>query len=416
MLPVGAHDPTARTFPLNIEVGGTLLLTAFVMSVVLGFVTNKTNFCTMGAVSDWVNMGDTGRLRAWLGALAVAILGVTILESMAIFDLNESRIPYRSSNFAWPRYLLGGLMFGVGMSLAGGCASKNLVRLGGGNLKSLIVVVVIGAFAYLMTRTDFYGIVFLTWMGPLTPDLAQMGADTQEMAVVAGALTGAENVDTLRWIIGGLLVLGLGAFAVSSADFRRNADNWIAAIVVGGMVVGGWYLTGGPAGQEWIEAAEFADRPPEGVGVQSFTFVNPAADLLAWVMQGGDQAYLTFGIALLFGMIVGSAVYAVFNRGFRIEWFSSWGDFMRHIVGGALMGLGGVLALGCTVGQGVSGFSSMALGSPIAMVAIMLSSALTIKTEYYKILYEDASTGAAFVSALADMRLVPQSMRKLEAL
>ncbi|MGB0751747.1 MAG: YeeE/YedE thiosulfate transporter family protein, partial [Gammaproteobacteria bacterium] len=172
----------------------------------------------------------------------------------------------------------------------------------------------------------------------------------------------------------------------------------------------------GPAGQEWIEAAEFADRPPEGVGVQSFTFVNPAADLLAWVMQGGDQAYLTFGIALLFGMIVGSAVYAVFNRGFRIEWFSSWGDFMRHIVGGALMGLGGVLALGCTVGQGVSGFSSMALGSPIAMVAIMLSSALTIKTEYYKILYEDASTGAAFVSALADMRLVPQSMRKLEAL
>ena len=133
-------------------------------------------------------------------------------------------------------------------------------------------------------------------------------------------------------------------------------------------------------------------------------------------MQGGDEAYLTFGIALLFGMIVGSAVYAVLSRTFRIEWFSSWSDFVRHIFGGALMGLGGVLALGCTVGQGVSGFSSMALGSPLAMVAIMLSSALTIKTEYYKILYEDASTGAAFVSALADMRLVPQSMRKLEAL
>jgi uncharacterized protein len=401
---------------VNIEIGGTLLATAFVMAVVLGAVTNRTNFCTMGAVSDWVNMGDTGRLRAWLTALAVALIGTTVMEVMEVINLDESRVPYRSANFAWPRYVLGGLMFGVGMSLAGGCGSKNLVRLGGGNLKSMFVLIITGCFAYLMTRTDFYGIVFLTWIGPLTPDLNQIGAASQELGQIVAATAGAEDVTPFRIGVSTLLIIATLGFTLSSADFRRSLDHLGAGIVIGALVAGAWYLTGGPMGQEWIEAAEFSDRPPEGVGMQSFTFVNPTADFIALILQGGNGAYVTFGVVTLAGMILGSGTYALLSRTFRFEWFMSWADFGRHALGGALMGLGGVLAIGCTIGQGVSGMSTMAAGSALAMGSIILASALTMKTEYYGMLYEDASFYAAFISSLADLKLVPASLRKLEAL
>ena len=124
------------------EVGTTVLTGAFAMAVVLGAVVSRTHFCTMGAVSDWVNMGDTGRFRAWVLAMAVALAAVIGLELMAMVGLDESRIPYRGANFAWARYVLGGVLFGIGMSLAGGCANKNLVRVGGGNAQSIVVLLV----------------------------------------------------------------------------------------------------------------------------------------------------------------------------------------------------------------------------------------------------------------------------------
>lgn len=395
----------------------TVLTVAFVMAMVFGVVATRTNFCTMGAVSDWVNMGDTGRFRAWLLALAVALLGSLGLEALSIIDLGDSRIPYRSASFAWPRYLLGGILFGIGMTLAGGCANKNLVRLGGGNTKSLVVLIIMGAMAYLMTRTNFYGIVFLTWMAPLTPDLStQIGASAQDAGAVAGALLGADDPGSLRLGIGVVVALILAGYAFASADFRRSADNVAGGLIVGALVTGAWYLTGGPLGQEWIEAAAFSDRPPEGVGMQSFTFVNPAADTLAWLMEGGDKAYVTFGVMVLCGVIVGSAVYSLAARRFRFEWFMSVGDFLRHAIGAVLMGIGGVLALGCTIGQGVSGLSTLAIGSAMAVISIILSSALTMKIQYYRMLHEEASFIDALLTGLADLKLLPASMRRLEDL
>src|SRR5688572_32021956 len=117
---------------LNIHV--QLLGAVFAVAVVLGAVTSKTNFCAMGAVSDWVNIGDTGRMRAWVFAMAVALVGVIVLETVGAINLsNETFPPYRSANFAWPRYIIGGLMFGFGMVLASGCGNKTLVRVGAGN-------------------------------------------------------------------------------------------------------------------------------------------------------------------------------------------------------------------------------------------------------------------------------------------
>jgi len=166
---------------VELDITTKVILLGSIFALVLGAVANKTNFCTMGAVSDWVNMNDSGRMRSWFLAIAVAILGVALLEFASLIDTGSSRVPYRGSLFFWPRYILGGLMFGVGMTLASGCGNKNLVRLGGGNLKSLLVILVAGVIAYLMTRTDFYGVIFHSWMESISPDLGRMGIEDQSL-------------------------------------------------------------------------------------------------------------------------------------------------------------------------------------------------------------------------------------------
>ena len=157
------------------DISTTLSIYTSVLGFILGYVVNKTNFCTMGAVSDFVNIGDASRLKAWLLAITTAILGVTILEFSGVIDVNESRIPYRNSVFFWPRYIIGGIMFGIGMTLASGCGNKILIRIGGGNIKSIFVLFIAGLMAILMTRTDFYGSFFHSWMSPISPDLAKIG-------------------------------------------------------------------------------------------------------------------------------------------------------------------------------------------------------------------------------------------------
>ena len=155
-------------------IGIPVLSGFFLAAVVMGVAISRTNFCTMGAVSDWVNLRDFGRLGAWMLAIVVTMLSVSILEVSSVFELDGSRPPYRSPTFAWLRYLLGGLMFGVGMTLAGGCVSKNLVRFGGGNLKSFVTLIFAAIFAYLMTKTVFFEIAFYNWIHPLSIDLSPL--------------------------------------------------------------------------------------------------------------------------------------------------------------------------------------------------------------------------------------------------
>jgi uncharacterized membrane protein YedE/YeeE len=396
-------------------IGLPILAGSFVMALVMGAVAHKTHFCTMGGVSDWINMGDKGRLGAWLLAIAVAVLGVMVLELQQIADLDNTRPPYRSSNFAWPRYLLGGLMFGVGMTLASGCTTKTLIRLGGGNLKSAVVLLVVGIFAYLMTRTDFYGIVFHSWMQPLSLDLGQLGLSSQDLGNLLGTVV--ENHDTvfLRAAAAVAVAGAIVVFVLATAGIRGNGNNLFAGLVVGLCITGGWYLTGGPIGQEWIEAVEWLDERPVGVAVQSYTFVNPVGETLSYFSDPGNTLLLTFGVAAVFGIVIGAFLYAVISGKFRIEWFASWSDFLRHIIGAALMGIGGVLALGCTIGQGISGVSTLALGSFLALGATILGSVIAMKVEYYRIVYEDASWSATFLSTLVDLRLLPKSLRRLES-
>lgn len=399
---------------MQLNIVHEVMLGGFIVAAFMGAVVNKTNFCTMGAVSDWVNMGKTGRLRAWVFSISIALSGTLILEATDFFTLSSTIPPYRTPNFAWLRYILGGLTFGIGMTLAGGCGNKTLVNIGGGNIKSLIVLIIIAWFAYLMSKTDFYRVMFYSWISYTTIDLGVRGIESQSLSHLLAALFGLEDNKTLHLGLGGAIVLGLLWFTFKSQQFYKNFNNVLGGTAVGLAVLAGWAITGGPMGQEAIETADFMDETPVGVGVQSYTFINPTGEVWHYLSYPTDYSLITFGMLALAGVILGSFVYSLISRKFRWVWFTSWLDFFKHIIGAVLMGVGGVLSMGCTIGQGITGVSTLALGSILVLVSIVLGCALTMKVQMYKMCYEDAGIIAIFQTSLVDLRLLPKGMRKLE--
>ena len=383
----------------------------FLIALVLGAVANKTNFCTMGAVSDWVNIGDTGRMRAWLFAMAVALLGVLAMEGAGVLVLPPDTFPpYRTANFSWLRYVLGGVLLGIGMTLGSGCGNKTLVRIGGGNIKSVMVLVIASIAAYFMLWGDingegFFEVVFNRWIAPTSIDLAARGIPSQELGAIIAGVSGS-NIANLHFIVGGILAALLLVLVFKSADFRSSFDNFLGGLVVGLAVIAGWYVTGGPMGAAWKEYAELATEIPSRVSVQSYTFISPMGDSVRYLLSPSNFSLINFGVMALAGVIAGSFLYSVLFRKFRIEWFASGSDFVNHAVGGVLMGIGGVLSMGCTIGQAVSGVSTLALGSFLTFAAIVFGSALTMKVQYY--VMDEQGFFGALRSALADMRLMPR--------
>jgi uncharacterized membrane protein YedE/YeeE len=407
------------------------LWSGFVIALVMGAVVNKTNFCTMGAVSDWVNMGDKSRLRAWLLAIAVALIGVITLESAGLLQAESTFPPYRGGQLAWIENVLGGVLFGIGMTLASGCGNKCLIRIGGGNIKSIMVLIVIGIIAYFMVNPfpnsdqTLYSILFYPWTNPMAID---MGAAQDLGTVVAGS----ESALTTRLIIGGILAAVLLFFIFKSAEFRGSFDNILGGLVVGLAVLAAWYVTSNVQidmdgdmydlpglYSEWDMMMDSDEGKPAAgapLASQSYTFINPMGQSAGYVASGFNHSLLTFGIMGLFGVIAGSLLWSVISRSFNIEWFASVKDFVTHLIGAILMGFGGVLAMGCTIGQGITGVSTLAIGSFLALISIIFGSAMTMKVQLYKMVYEEeASIFSAIVTGLADMKLLPNSMRKHDA-
>lgn len=407
-----------------------LLWSAFILAFVMGAVVNKTNFCTMGAVSDMVNMGDYSRFRSWLLAIAVAIAGVIILEYSGLMSVDSSFPPYRDNQIIWLENILGGLMFGVGMTLGSGCGNKTLIRIGGGNMKSILVFLVIGIVAFYMNNPfpgsdkTLYSELFYSWVSPAAIPL-QNSSDL-------GSLINAESAVVTRLISGLVICLMLLIYIFRNAEFRQASDNILSGVVVGLAVLGAWYISANINIEsngdtynlssyyaEWDMLAESdAGKPSTGrpLSTQSFTFINPIAQSYGYMVSGFKSVHLTFGLFAVAGVIVGSLFWSLLTRSFRIEWFASKADFFTHLIGAILMGLGGTLALGCTIGQAITGISTLAVGSILTMLAILLASALTMKTQYYKLLYEDASVFSALITGLVELRLLPASMRRLDAL
>jgi len=351
---------------------------AFALAFVFGAVGNKTNFCTMGAVSDWMNMGDTGRLRMWLLAIAVALLGSSGLQLAGLVDLSKSI--YTGPNFTWLSYLVGGLLFGVGMTLGSGCGSKTLIRIGGGNLKSLVVYVFLGVSAY-MTLRGLFGAFRVGVLEKASIALAP-GQDLPALLAAGTGIAKAKWTAILAAAIGG----GLAAFAYSSRDFRANFDYTLGGVVTGLVVVGGWYVSGvlGHVAEDPQTLQEAFVATNTG-RMESFSFVAPLAYTLEYLMFWTDKTKIvTYGIASALGVIAGSCAYALATRTFRWEGFRDAEDTANHVVGGILMGFGGITALGCTIGQAITGISTLALGSMITFAAIVGGSALTMKYQYWR--------------------------------
>jgi uncharacterized membrane protein YedE/YeeE len=249
-------------------------------------------------------------------------------------------------------------------------------------------MVVAAAFAYLMIWTDFYVKAFHAWLAPTAINLEQYGMRSQGLGDVVAGMTGAADATGWGLIAGWTLAAGIALFVFSSRDFRESFDNIFGGCVIGLAVVAGWYLTAGPIGQAWKDAAEMAEVPPLRVEAQSFTFISPLADSLHYLLSPTNLSLINFGIMALIGVIAGSFLYALFTRSFRIEWFANGADFANHVVGGVLLGIGGVLAMGCTVGQAITGVSTLAIGSLITFVAIVAGSAATMKFQYWRMLRE----------------------------
>jgi uncharacterized membrane protein YedE/YeeE len=354
---------------------------AFALALVFGAVANRVNFCTMGAIVDIVNFGDWRRMRMWLLAIAVAIVGAAALQATGQVDLAKSI--YLGPKLSWLSLLLGGFLFGFGMTIGSGCGSKTLIRLGGGNLKALIVMVFLAISAY-MTLRGLFAVWRTVALDPLRFDVAGLGAATSDLPSIAAALgAGAAIKLALPFVVAAAVAI----WVFADRDFRATPEMIFGGIVIGAVIVGGWYVSGhighvaeDPATLEEKFFGTNSGRP------ESYSFVAPFGYLLELLVLWTDQSRtLTFGIAGVLGMIVGSALMALATRTFRWEGFTSIDDLVHHIVGGILMGFGGVTALGCTIGQGLTGISTLALGSFLAVGAIVAGSIAAVKYQVWRL-------------------------------
>ena len=289
-----------------------VLWAAFILSAIFGAIAQRTHFCTMGAVSDVVNMGDWTRMRQWGLAVAVAMLGFAAL--VATGQIDPSKTLYASNRLLWLSAVVGGLMFGFGMVLSSGCGSKTLVRLGGGSLKSLIVLIVMGvaAFATLkgvtavvrVATVDQVAINFVAGSAVSTWAASLFGIETR----VAGLLSA------------GLLGGALGIWALSGRDFLR-ADNLLAGFGIGAVIVGMWWISGHlgylPEHPDTLQEAFLATNSGRA---EALSFVAPVAYTVDWLMFFSDKTkLLTLGIASVGGVIAGAAVVSVVTKTFRWE-------------------------------------------------------------------------------------------------
>jgi uncharacterized protein len=355
-----------------------VLLAAFGLAVLFGAIAQRTHFCTMGAVADIVNMGDWGRMRMWLLAMGVAMLGFNGMVAAGWVQAGHS--VYAGPRLVWLSNLLGGLLFGFGMVLASGCGSKTLVRIGGGSLKSLVVFCVLAIASYATLR----GIVAVGRVATVDSVAVTLptGQDLPSLLAHAGGLARGTAALVLGLLVGGALVV----FALARPE-GRSGDALLGGLGLGLLVVGVWWVSGRlghlaehPVTLEEVYLATNTQR------MESFTFVAPIAYTVDWLILFSDKSkVLTLGIASVFGVVLGSAVVALATRTFRWEGFAGTEDTANHVVGALLMGVGGVTAMGCTIGQGLSGLSTLALGSFIALGGIMAGAVLALRYQVWRL-------------------------------
>jgi uncharacterized membrane protein YedE/YeeE len=354
------------------SLGSQALLITFAITAVLGAIMQKTNFCTLGAVSDGLLMEDWSRMRQWCLAIGIAMLSVALMSHLGWIDVNKSI--YTGHRVLYLSTLIGSVLFGIGMVLASGCGSKTLVRIGGGSLKSAVVFMVLGLVAY-MTMRGFLGI----WRINSIDQVALQLNTTQDLPSILSAAFGMGK-EQLRWILG----LTIGSIFIAFALLKKsfwNTENLLAGFGVGLAISAIWWVSGYYAHlEEDPNTLQEAFLVTNSGRMESLSFVAPYAYVLDWLMFTSDKSkILTIGIVAVIGMISGSALSAILSKRFRWESFRGVEDTSNHLVGASLMGFGGVTALGCTVGQGLSGISTLALSAFIAFPGFIVGAYLGLQ-------------------------------------
>lgn len=351
------RDSVAQNAALALALGGLLI------GFIFGWVVYRTNYCAMGSLSDIHNFGDYRRFRAWLLAAATALVGATLLEAAGVVDLARSM--YLAPSFNWAGHIVGGLIFGIGMVLAGGCPSRNLARTGGGDLRALLTLVVLGLVA------------FMTIAGVLAPARAALegatgivltAAPTQGLGDLLSAYVGIAR-GWAKLAAAAMIAAAALAYCFADAKFRRSPLHILSGIAVGLTVVAGWALTG-------LAYDDMMARPTPPV---SLTYIRPVGDTLQWLALYTATPMPGFGVASVFGALLGAFAAALAMGRFQLATFAGTGDTLRNLLGAALMGVGGVMALGCTVGQSVTGVSTLALGSFVTFAAIVAGGFLGLR-------------------------------------
>jgi uncharacterized protein len=355
-----------------------VLAAAFALAAAFGAIAQRTHFCTMGAIADIVGMGDWSRMRMWVLAIAVAMLGFNTMVGAGLVDAGKSL--YGGPRVAWLSALVGGAMFGFGMVLASGCGSKNLVRLGGGNLKSLVVLLVLGVTAF-ATLKGLTAVLRVASVDRVALDLAA----GQDLPSLVGAAVQAPARSVAPWL-GAAFALALGAWVVWRPEGRRR-EVWLGGAGVGLVIVALWWVSGSLGHlAEHPQTLEETFLATNSRRMEALSMAAPVGYAVNWLLYFSDAGnVLTIGIVAVFGVIAGSAAAALAGRSFRWEGFGGVEDAANHLVGGALMGIGGVTALGCSIGQGLSGVSTLSLGSFIALAAIIAGGWAGLRYQLWRI-------------------------------
>lgn len=366
-----AIDPGALVAPV--------LWAAFALACLFGAIAQRTHFCTMGAVADIVNIGDWARMRMWVLAMGIAMLGFNAMVALGWLD--AGRTIYAAPRLLWLSNLVGGLLFGFGMVLGSGCGSKTLVRLGAGNLKSLVVFIVMGIAAF-ATLKGITAVARVATVDAVAVDLAT----GQDLPSLLAPAFGAAKQDLALWLGGGL-GLALVAWALARAE-GRSGDVLVGGIGIGAVIAAGWWVSGRlgfvPEDPNTLEPAFVGSTA--AARMDGFSFVAPVAYTLDWLMFFSDRSkVLTIAIVSTVGVAVGSGLYALATRSFRWEAFRGAEDMALHLLGAVLMGVGGVVALGCTIGQGLSGLSTLSVGSFIALASIIAGAVLALRWQMWRL-------------------------------
>jgi uncharacterized membrane protein YedE/YeeE len=334
-----------------------VILAALVIGLVYGAVGLVSGFCMMSSLRGWWAEGDGRLVRSYALAMGTAIAMSQLLGASGLVDLNKSI--YLQPSFSAPVMFLGGLLFGYGMVLSNGCGSRALVLLGRGNLRSFVVVSVLGIFAEMTLK----GLI-----APARIAMVQASQTTVKLVSLPALLSTVGLGDvSARMLAASILSAALIIFAFAHAPFRKSPGQIAAGLVVGILVAGGWYATG------YLGADDFNPAP-----VTSLTFVAPIADALQYVMLSTGST-LNFGIVTVFGVFAGSLLTALLTGRFHLEGYTSPRHMLRSAGGAALMGIGGVMAFGCSIGQGLTGISTLALASFVAVAGILLGTAAGLR-------------------------------------